>query len=331
MNIIQALILGLVQGATEFIPISSSGHLTLIPWLFHWTFDPVLKNAFDVMAHWGTLAAVLAVFWQDLWALLLGWLRTLGLGGANPSGAEIEDVGGLAVATPSGAGSADAGDLGVANPSEASSPLEARASGFLVRVAADADGRMAWLIAIGSLPAALAGLLFENFFEMLFGTPRLVSILLLVTAGLLAVSEGGFASPRRGRQERDLSSLKWFDVLFIGLGQALAIAPGISRSGATIAAGLVRGVRRDAAARFSFLLSTPVILGAGVWQLKDLVATSEWTAALGALIVGFVGAALAGYLCIRFLLRYLRRGKLYPFALYCALAGTFCLVLSFVR
>jgi undecaprenyl-diphosphatase len=291
MNIIQALILGLVQGATEFIPISSSGHLTLIPWLFHWTFDPVLKNAFDVMAHWGTLAAVLAVFWRDLWALLLGWLRTLGLGIANPSGA------GEAV----------------------------ERSGFLARVAGDADGRMAWLIAIGSLPAALAGLLLEDFFEMLFGTPRLVSIFLLVTAGLLAFSEW------YSRQGRELSLLNWFDALFIGLGQALAIAPGISRSGATIAAGLLRGVRRDAAARFSFLLSTPVILGAGVWQLKDLLATSEWTAALGALIVGFVGAALSGYLCIRFLLRYLRQNKLYPFAVYCVVAGTFCLILSFVR
>ena len=287
MNIIQALILGLVQGATEFIPISSSGHLTLIPWLFNWTFDPTLKNAFDVMAHWGTLVAVLAVFWRDLWALFLGWLRTLGFGEKHPESVE--------------------------------------ASGFLARVAADADGQMAWLIAIGSLPAALAGLLFEDFFEMLFGTPRLVSVLLLVTAGLLAFSEW------RGRQGRDLSSLTAFDTLFIGMGQALAIAPGISRSGATIAAGLVRGVRRDAAARFSFLLSTLVILGAGVWQLKDFLGTSEWMSALGPLIIGFVAAALSGYLCIRFLLSYLRRGKLYPFAVYCALAGAFCLILSFVR
>jgi undecaprenyl-diphosphatase len=289
MNIIQSLILGLVQGATEFIPISSSGHLTLIPWLFNWTFDPTFKGAFDVMAHWGTLVAVLAVFWRDLWALLQGWLRTLGIGApvAHPSGARV--------------------------------------SGFLARVAQDADGRMAWLIGIGSLPAALAGLLFEDFFEMLFGTPRIVSLLLLVTAGLLAFSEW------RGRQGRDLSSLTWLDALVIGLGQATAIAPGISRSGSTIAAGLMRGVQRDAAARFSFLLSTPVILGAGVWQIKDLLASSEWTAHLGALIVGFVAAALSGYLCIRFLLSYLRRGKLYPFAMYCSVAGIVCLVLSFVR
>jgi undecaprenyl-diphosphatase len=166
---------------------------------------------------------------------------------------------------------------------------------------------------------------------MLFGTPRLVSVLLLVTAGLLAFSEGRFASPQRGRQGRELTSLAWFDALFIGLGQALAIAPGISRSGSTIAAGLLRGVQRDAAARFSFLLGVPVILGAGVWQLKDLFTSNEWMAALGAMAVGFVAAAVSGYLCIRFLLSYLRRGKLYPFALYCTVAGIFCLILSFVR
>jgi undecaprenyl-diphosphatase len=160
---------------------------------------------------------------------------------------------------------------------------------------------------------------------MLFGTPRLVSVLLLVTAGLLAFSEW------RGRQGRTLSSLTWFDALFIGLGQAMAIAPGISRSGSTIAAGLVRGVQRDEAARFSFLLGVPVILGAGVWQLKDLFAGSEWAAALGAMLVGFVAAGVSGYLCIRFLLSYLRRGKLYPFAMYCAAAGIFCLILSFAR
>jgi undecaprenyl-diphosphatase len=322
MNIIQALILGLVQGATEFIPISSSGHLTLIPWLFNWTFDPTYKNAFDTSAHWGTLVAVLVVFWRDLWALFLGWLHTLGFGSAS-------GLGGASRVTRAPVAS-DAGDARLTHLSGT------EASGFLARVAADTHGRMAWVIILGSVPAALAGLLFEGFFEMLFGTPRLVSVLLLVTAALLALSEWLSTSERRSGG-RELSALTWFDALFIGLGQALAIAPGISRSGATIAAGLVRGVRRDAAARFSFLLSTPVILGAGIWQLKDLVhqlgplASSEWTAVLGALIVGFVAAALSGYVCIRFLLSYLRRGKLYPFALYCAMVGVFGLVLSLVR
>jgi len=288
MTWLQALILGLLQGATEFIPVSSSGHLTLVPWLLNWTFDPDLKFAFDVMTHWGTLIAVLTVFWSDLWALALGWLRTLGL-----------NVG--------------------------TGPAPVPSDGIWTRMRVDADGRLAWLILIGSIPAAVMGLLFESFFEMLFGTPLYVSLLLLVTAGLLAFFEW------RGTNGRDLSSLTWLDALLIGLGQAAAIAPGISRSGATMAAGLMRGVRRAAAARFSFLLSTPVILGAGVWQLKDLIAERGWTANMAPLLFGFLAAGIAGYLCIRFLLSYLRRGKLYPFAIYCALAGVFCLIVAWVR
>jgi undecaprenyl-diphosphatase len=297
MTWLQALILGLVQGATEFIPVSSSGHLTLLPWLLNWSFDPDLKFAFDVLAHWGTLLAVLAVFWSDLWALARGWLRTVGI---LPS-------------------------LQEKMPDEGRGRVGTDPSSFWARVRADDDGRLAWLIGIGSIPAAVLGLLFEGFFEMLFGTPPLVSVLLLVTAALLTYSEW------RGAQGRELSALTWFDALLIGLGQATAIAPGISRSGATMAAGLLRGVRRGAAARFSFLLSTPVILGAGVWQLKDLLAESGWTVNLPPLLIGFLAAGLSGYLCIRFLLSYLRRGKLYPFAVYCALVGGFCLIVSVLR
>ncbi len=282
MSIWQALILGLIQGATEFVPVSSSGHLTLVPWLLDWHFVPVLKNAFDVLTHWGTLVAVVAVFWRDLWALLLGGLHTLhGL-------------------------------------------REGGVRGIAARAGQDVQGRLAWLIVLGSIPAALLGVLLEDFFEMLFGTPRVVSLLLLVTAGLLAFSEW------RGRKGRDVESLRAIDALLIGLGQALAIAPGISRSGATIASGLLRGIKRDAAARFSFLLSTPVIVGAGLWQLKDLFESGEWTAHLVPMAVGFLASAVVGYMCIRFLLSYLRRKGLYPFAIYCALAGTACFVLSFL-
>ena len=283
MSMLQAVILGLLQGATEFIPISSSGHLTLVPWLLHWEFEPVLKNAFDVMAHWGTLVAIAAVFWRDLWHLALGGLRSLG--GLRKGGVQ----------------------------------------GVLSRAAEDEQGRLAWLIVIGSVPAAVLGLLLEDFFEMLFSAPRTVSLLLVVTAGLLAFSEW------RGKKGRGLSSLGWLDALWIGLGQAMAIAPGISRSGATIASGLLRGVKRDAAARFSFLLSTPVILGAGVWQLKDLFGSGGWTAHFMPMVVGFLVSAVVGYVCIRFLLGYLRRGRLYPFAIYCAIAGIACLIVSVAR
>ncbi|HUT20561.1 MAG TPA: undecaprenyl-diphosphate phosphatase [Anaerolineae bacterium] len=283
MNILQAFLLGVIQGATEFIPISSSGHLTLVPWLLDWQFDPVLKNAFDVMAHWGTLVAVAAVLWRDFVGLVRGGLRTLdGL-----------RVGGL--------------------------------EGYRARLQRDVEGRLAWLIVIGSIPAALLGLLFEDFFETLFGTPALVSLLMLVTAGLLATSEW------YGRKGRELQDLGWLDALRIGLGQSVAIAPGISRSGATIASGLLCGIERAAAARFSFLLSTPVILGAGVWQLKDLFGSAGWQAHLAPMLIGFSVSALVGYASIRFLLEYLRRHRLYPFAVYCLLVGVAGLLVSLFR
>ncbi len=269
MDIIQAIILGIVQGATEFIPVSSSGHLVLVPWLLGWA-GPGL--VFDTVVHWGTLVAVLAYFWRDWWKIITAWLR-----------------------------------------------------GLLRWDWSDPNARLMWLIVVGTIPAAVIGYVLQDFFEALFGKPLWVSVFMLVTAGLLATSE------RLGSRTRALGDLGLADGLVIGLGQAAAIAPGISRSGSTIAAGLFRGVERAAAARLSFLLSTPIILGAGLFKLMDLFSMPEPLAQIPALLVGFLAAALSGYLCIRFLLRYLQRGKLYPFAIYCAIVGMFCLVVVLVR
>lgn len=269
MSLLQAIILGLIQGATEFIPVSSSGHLVLVPWLLGWD-EPGLM--FDTVLHLGTLLAVLAYFWRDWWRLITAWLR-----------------------------------------------------GLIRWRWDDPDARLAWLLVLGTVPAALLGFLLEDFFESLFGQPAWVATFLLVTAALLAVSEW------LGRRQRELADLRWLDALVIGLGQATAIAPGISRSGATIAAGLGRGLERPAAARFSFLLATPVILGAGAFQLLDLLALPDPMAEVPALMAGFLAAAISGYLCIWGLLRYLQRGKLYPFAIYCALAGSAALVVALLR
>lgn len=269
MSIIQAIILGIVQGATEFIPVSSSGHLVLVPWLLGWN-SPGL--VFDTVVHWGTLVAVLAYFWHDWLALITAWLR-----------------------------------------------------GLFRWDWRDPNARLMWLIIVGTIPAAVIGYLFEDFFESLFGEPVWVSVFLLVTAGLLALSE------RLGERQWELDDLKWVDALLVGLGQTAAIAPGISRSGATMAAGLLRGVKRPAAARFSFLLATPIILGAGLFKLLDLFSVPDPLAQVPALAVGFVGATLSGYFCIWFLLRYLQRGKLYPFAIYCLCFGTFCLIVALLR
>jgi undecaprenyl-diphosphatase len=274
MNLFQALILGLVQGVTEFIPISSSGHLVLVPWLLGWEEAPL---AFDTMVHWGTLVAVLGVFWQDLWGLFVAGLNGL-----------------IAIASKNRPYDSD-------------------------------QARLAWVIVLGSLPAALAGFVLQDFFEELFGKPAAAAALLIVTAGMLVFSE------RLSRQERSMSEISWLDALFIGLAQALAIMPGISRSGATIAAGLARGVQRETAARFSFLLSTPVILGAGLFKLFDLVAAGGLSNLAGALVVGFVVAAVSGYICIRWLLNYLARRPLYVFATYCLLFGLFNLAVALLR
>ncbi len=269
MNIIQAIILGIVQGATEFIPISSSGHLVLVPWALGWPNPGLL---FDTMLHWGTLAAVIVYFWRDWLDIIAGFFRSL----------------------------------------TARGPWSTAPGGRL----ADFNSRLAWAIIIGTLPAVIIGFLFKDFLESLFSTPLAVGAFLLVTAVLLTLSE------RLSRHDRPLLKINIPDALIVGLAQALAIAPGISRSGATISGGLARGLTRDSAARYSFLLATPAILGAGVLQLFDVLRGTEATgSSTTAIALGVLAAAVVGYLCIRFLLAYLRRGKLYPFAVYCALVG----------
>ena len=275
MSILQALILGLVQGATEFIPVSSSGHLVLVPWLLGW---PAPSLAFDTMVHWGTMVAVVAYFWRTWRLLLSSWLRALVRW--------------------------DWGD-----------PL----------------ARLTWLLIIGTIPAAVIGFFLEDWFESLFGQPVWVSLFLLGTAVILVLSEwlGRLSFAAGGARQMD--TMGWPHALLIGLGQAAAIAPGISRSGVTMALGLAGGIQRPDAARFSFLLSTPIILGAGLRQLARLSSEPDALAQIPVLAIGFVVAAVSGYLCIRVLLRYLQRGRLYPFAIYCACLGIFCLGVAWLR
>lgn len=277
LDLIRAFILGLIQGATEFVPVSSSGHLVLVPWLLNWP-EPGL--VFDTVVHWGTLGALLAVFWQDLWRLLRAWLTSV-WGCIRRSDVVGDEV--------------------------------------------KADARVAWWIIIGTVPAALFGWLFEEWFERLFATPSAAAGFLLLTAAILAASE------RWGRRNKPLQQMGPADALLIGLAQAAAIAPGISRSGATIGTGLARGLRRDVAARYSFLLATPIIFGAGLFKLMDLFGAAGAGAQPPSLIVGFLAAAVSGYGCIRFLLRYLQRGRLYPFAIYCAVVGVAILLLALLR
>jgi undecaprenyl-diphosphatase len=273
MSLLQALTLGLVQGLTEFIPVSSSAHLVLVPWLLGWTFDPAAAFAFDVLVQLGTLVAVIVYFWRDLVTIVGGVLD--GLLKRRP------------FATP--------------------------------------EARLGWLVVLATIPAVLLGFLFKDFFESVFGSPVATAALLLVTATLLVAAE------RLGRPRRNLESLTWLDALVVGVAQAIAILPGVSRSGATIAGGLARGLERPAAARFSFLMSIPVMIGAGVLAANDLLALPNFGAYVLPILAGFLAALLVGYACIRWLLGYLARHSLYVFAAYCAAAGVLCLAVALLR
>jgi undecaprenyl-diphosphatase len=248
--LLQAVVIGIVQGLTEFLPISSSAHLIALPRMLGWN-DPFLNSAeFDVMLHLGTLVALLVYFWRDLWRLLLAWLAS----------------------------------------------LRER------RLGDDPDRRLAWLLLVTLLPAALIGALFEDFFDTLFRERlALVALLLVIGAAILWLAE------RRATGGRDLEKLRLTDAVAIGAAQALALFPGISRSGITIAAGLFLGLDRAAAARFSFLMGTPIIAGAGLWKVRALAGGDAAAFEPATLLAGMVAAALAGLLAIRFLLDYLRR------------------------
>jgi undecaprenyl-diphosphatase len=186
----------------------------------------------------------------------------------------------------------------------------------------DPRRRLAWCVVLGTVPAAAIGFVFNDWVEALFAAPVYAGALLLVTGALLAICE------RTSQRVAGLEGIGWVDALIVGFAQALAIAPGISRSGATMSAGLWRGLRREAAARFSFLLSTPIILGAGLYKLKDLGDTALAAESPLVLVAGFLAAAISGFLSIKFLLGYLRKGRLYPFAIYCWVAGVTTLLVG---
>jgi undecaprenyl-diphosphatase len=275
LNILQALILGIVQGATEFAPVSSSGHLVLVPWWLGW---PIPGVVFDTTLHLGTVLAVVLFFYRDLLEIIVAWVTSLARPGRR---------------TP--------------------------------------KAMLGWWIILGTIPAALAGVLLKDFFESVFSSPAAVAALLVVTGLILAAAE------RFTERWRDLPGMLWLDAVLIGVAQAVAILPGISRSGATISVGLWRGFKREEAARFSFLLSVPIILGTGLKQLLDLVrhpALRQAANGAGAveLLVGAVAACLVGLWVIRYLLKYLQRGTLYPFAFYCWAVGLVTLIATvFVR
>jgi undecaprenyl-diphosphatase len=253
--LLQALLLGILQGLTEFLPISSSAHLILIPWFFHWD-NPLLDSlTFDVALHVGTLLAILWYFWRDWIDLLRGFFRIL----ARQKIAHFQE-------------------------------------------------RLVGYIILATIPAGVVGILLEKTVETTFRNPALISLPLVGISLLMIFAEC------RARSQKSLQNLNLKDAMMIGVAQTLALLPGVSRSGITITAGLFQGYRREAATRFSFLLSTPAIAGAAFLHFRHLplLQGTDWLL----FALGIFSSAVVGYLAIAFLMRYLREHTLHLFAGY---------------
>lgn len=286
MHYLQAVILGIVQGLTEFIPISSSAHLIIVPWVGNWN-DPALESlTFDVALHIGTLVALLAYFWKD-------WVRLINAGVASIVERNIGD---------------------------------------------NQDRKLIWYLVIGTIPGGIIGLLFEHKIEHLFhpedgpilsGSMIWMGIIIAILGTLLFLAE------RLAKHVRKMEGLTLRDAILVGCSQALAIFPGVSRSGSTITAGLAVGLERETAARFSFLLSAPIIAGAGLKSMWDFykgvhsgaIASSD----VGLFVAGFLAAAISGYFCIKYLLRFLQNNSTNVFVYYRWALALFVVSMAILR
>ena len=258
MSILQAIVLGLTQGITEFAPVSSSGHLILVPWLFGWHIldNPDLNKTCDVALHVGTLVGALVYFRRDVWLYLLAWLRSI-------RARRIETT----------------------------------------------EERLAWAIVVGTIPGAVVGAAFEDVISEKLGQPWLIALMLAVFGILL------YAVDRHTRSDRGFETISVKTGLVMGVAQALALQPGVSRSGVTMTAGRAMRIDREASARFSFLLALPIIAGAGLLKGLDLV--REGFQGYGSeFLWGFVSSAVSGFVVIWWLLAYLRRHDYRVFLLY---------------
>lgn len=276
MPIVHAIVLGLVQGLAEFLPVSSSGHLIVVPWLFGWddfaATGPSVKKAFDVALHVGTLVAVVGYFWRDL----------------------------------------------VVYVREGVSIVVHR------RRPATAEGRLAWLLVLSAVPAAVAGALFEDAIDTRLGTPTLIALSLIVFGVLLWRSD-----LRPGR--RTIEQFRTRDALSVGTAQVLALNPGTSRSGITMTAARLLGFDRDAAARASFLMAIPVTAGAAVFKLAGLAADGIPDGLGGAMVVGIITSAVSGWLAVWGLLRLVRTRTFGWFIVYRVALGVVVLVVVAIR
>ena len=262
MTILQAVILGLAQGLGEFLPISSSAHLVLIPWFFGWT-DPGLT--FDVALHFGTLVAVVIYFWKDWWRLIIKGFS------------DVRSV----------------------------------------------EGRFFWYLVAASIPGAIGGYLLEKKAETVFRSPVLIAVMLILMGVFL------YWVDRRSTKKIEMNRITFGTSLLIGISQVLAIVPGVSRSGITMTTGMFMGLTREGAARFSFLLSTPIIFGAAMVKLPGVISNSSGVTVN--FIIGTAVSCIAGIVSISFLLRYVQTKNFLPFVWYRFILGALVIVMTVMR
>ncbi|HMD89813.1 MAG TPA: undecaprenyl-diphosphatase UppP [Anaerolineaceae bacterium] len=267
MTIFYGLILGIIEGLTEFIPVSSTAHMLIAQRLLGIPSDNGVF-AFLVLVQLGPLLALIVYFWKDYWSLI---------------------------------------------------------KAFFARPFSTADNRMAWYVIIATIPAGIAGLLLKDVVQNMFSNPLLEAAIRLFTAAvLLALAEW------LGKRSRNLDSITWLDALVIGLFQVLAVFPGSSRSGSTIPGGMLRNFNRPSATRFAFLMAAPIMLLAGGYESLSVLKLHILHSIIGPLVVGFIFAAIIGWLSIRWLINYVSKHSLYVFSIYCAIVAAFCVIFLFV-
>jgi len=274
MSIIQAIILGIIQGITEFLPISSSGHLVILPFFLNWQLPEKETFIFNVLVQIGTLVAVIYYFRKDLALIIVDFFKQIFAG----------------------------------------TPF------------ATHDARMGWLLIVATIPAGLAGLFLADVVEEAFSSPLIAGIALLVTAMLMILAEG--ISQKIG----DSQDVTFLTALWMGVMQILAMFPGISRSGSTISGGMMRHLRREAAGKFSFLMSIPIMLAAGVLSTYQMVTeVPDLGGFLPIMAIGFLTAMVVGYIAIRWLLKFLVNNSLIYFSAYCILLGSVTILVWMVK
>lgn len=273
MNFIQAFILGIVQGITEFLPISSSGHLVIVPYLLNWKIPSEEIFPFNVLIQLGTLVSVIIYFWKDLVEIIKNFLT--GIFESNPFTNE--------------------------------------------------KTRLGWMIVIATIPALIGGLFFKDLVESAFESVLAVAIFLIITAILL------FVADKLGKNRLIMKDVNWKTALFIGIFQLFSLFPGVSRSGSTISGGVIQGLKSNEAARFSFLMSIPVMFGAGILSIKDLLAVPDLNHFLPVLLIGFITSGIVGYFSIHWLLNFLNKKRLIVFSVYCLIIAIVILITLFIR